>query len=510
MPLAQLLDGSPAAPASAAVNGLLDCQGSPEEAAAEAAALLQRQPFASLKVKVGRRGDPAADAAALLAIRAAVGPAVALRADANRAWSLPEALAFGVAAAPAGLEYIEEPTSRPGDAAELHRRTGIPLALDESVDEGERGPERMQHASPPGSASDALGMCFCSCSLIPVCLPAHLPPFPFAGLVGPHALDAERYSEGVAALVLKPSVLGGFERCAELAAWAAARGMRAVVSSAFETSHGTAQLAQLAAALDASLAAPAGSGSRSATAHGLATLSWFAEDLVPLEGGVAQRLLRPDPATGRMTISVAAAEQVAGLGTALALGLSQAASGAAAQPSEPYVRRRRSVHTAAGSYDWSLLEALPPAAAAAGSNGGNGSSPAQPEQPPVLLLHGFLGAADDWRPLMAALGLRRRCVALDLPGHGSTTVSSEAAFSLEAAAQAVAALVEAEGLQGCQLVGYSLGARLALLLAARWPHLFSSVASVSGEPTRACGSWQLAMHELRTGRACASTTRLLA
>lgn len=191
LPLAQLLAGPTAAlPPAVGVNGLLDCQGTPEEAAAEAAALLQQQPYAALKIKVGRRVDPLADAAAVLAIRQAVGPEVVLRADANRRWtleqavqvgawtvweSLPAALAglqkrshcisyshcvftmscgsdqlltepapplpppqFGKAAAAAQLQYIEEPVASPSDLPEFHRRTGMAVALDESVDAGER------------------------------------------------------------------------------------------------------------------------------------------------------------------------------------------------------------------------------------------------------------------------------------------------------------------------------------------------------------------------------------
>ena len=51
-----------------------------------------------IKVKVARGvGSPGAaeDAARLTAIRDAVGPGIALRADANRRWSLNEALTFG-------------------------------------------------------------------------------------------------------------------------------------------------------------------------------------------------------------------------------------------------------------------------------------------------------------------------------------------------------------------------------------------------------------------------------
>lgn len=99
--LAHLLAGCPAEAGGAqqqqhvAVNGLLDCQGSPAEAAQEAVALLARHPFSALKVKVGRRSDPLQDAAAVLAIRQAVGPGVALRADANRRWSLEQAVQVG-------------------------------------------------------------------------------------------------------------------------------------------------------------------------------------------------------------------------------------------------------------------------------------------------------------------------------------------------------------------------------------------------------------------------------
>ena len=351
--------------------------------------------------------------------------------------------------------------------------------------------------------------------------------------MGPQAAHCEARCEGVAALVLKPAVLGGFERTAELAAWAQQRGMHAVVSSAFESSVGIAQLAQLAAALDC--ASGRGSGG---TQHGLATLSWFAEDLLPAG---AHPLLQPVAASSPagsssgiqgMCITVAAAENAASSSVALWQGLAQHQ---AEQESAGVQQRRRrcSVHTSSGSYDFSLLEVLPPAA-----GDGTARQEQHQQQPPVLFLHGFLGAADDWLPLMRALGQGRRCLALDLPGHGSTAVSSssssgcsgchagasstangsngngshhktaphaangngkasssnstgggaaQAAYSLEAAAAAVAALVQQEGLEGCTVVGYSLGARLALLLAARWPGLVSGVVSVSGVcPARAC------------------------
>jgi len=38
----------------------------------------------------------------------------------------------------------------------------------------------------------------------------------------------------------------------------------------------------------------------------------------------------------------------------------------------------------------------------------------------VVCLHGFMGTAEDWLPLMQRLSEYARCVAVDLPGHGKT------------------------------------------------------------------------------------------
>ena len=55
-------------------------------------------------MQVGRRRSPLADAGVVVGLRRALGPAVTLRADANRKWSLQQAVAFGTAAASAHLQ----------------------------------------------------------------------------------------------------------------------------------------------------------------------------------------------------------------------------------------------------------------------------------------------------------------------------------------------------------------------------------------------------------------------
>ncbi len=98
-----------AAGAAVRVNGLISNSGSLEDLAAEVAAALA-QGHRALKIKVGRRVNPALDAQAVLKARELAGPGVALRADANRAWGLDAALEFGRLAKGAGLQYVEEPT----------------------------------------------------------------------------------------------------------------------------------------------------------------------------------------------------------------------------------------------------------------------------------------------------------------------------------------------------------------------------------------------------------------
>ncbi|WP_411968518.1 mandelate racemase/muconate lactonizing enzyme family protein [Haloferax sp. YSSS75] len=90
--------------------------------------------FDCLKLKVGAR-DPSADVERLRAVRDAVGPSVALRADANGAWDRWTASRFLDAAASLELDYLEQPlpaAELDGHAA-LRRLHDTPIALDESL-----------------------------------------------------------------------------------------------------------------------------------------------------------------------------------------------------------------------------------------------------------------------------------------------------------------------------------------------------------------------------------------
>jgi len=87
--------------------------------------------FRCLKLKVGL-GD---DAGRVAAVRAAAGPHVALRLDANGAWGVEQAVRTIDALAPAGLELVEEPTHGLESVRAVRERVAVRVAIDETAAE---------------------------------------------------------------------------------------------------------------------------------------------------------------------------------------------------------------------------------------------------------------------------------------------------------------------------------------------------------------------------------------
>jgi L-Ala-D/L-Glu epimerase len=140
-PVAALLGGDASEPVL--VNALVGAED--RAGASRAAAAAVAAGFTGVKVKVGI-GD---DAGRLAAVRAAIGPDVAIRADANGAWRSPrEALANLRALAPVGLELCEEPVRGLEALREVRAESSVPIAADESAVE-------LGGAAEPGGASGA-------------------------------------------------------------------------------------------------------------------------------------------------------------------------------------------------------------------------------------------------------------------------------------------------------------------------------------------------------------------
>ncbi len=126
-PIAALITDTPAptVPVNATL-GALDRAGAARQAA-EAVA----EGFQCLKLKVGV-GD---DAGRVAAVRAAIGPEVELRLDANGAWEVEQAVRAIDALAPAGLELVEEPVHGLYEVREVRERVAVRVAIDETAAE---------------------------------------------------------------------------------------------------------------------------------------------------------------------------------------------------------------------------------------------------------------------------------------------------------------------------------------------------------------------------------------
>ena len=102
--------------------------------------------------------------------------------------------------------------------------------------------------------------------------------------------------------------------------------------------------------------------------------------------------------------------------------------------------------------------------------------------PAVLFLHGFMGSSADWRDVITALEARTYCIAVDLPGHGASLGLAPEAYTIDGTARAVICTLDEFGIERPVIAGYSMGGRLALYLALRYPERCSGLFLESTSP----------------------------
>jgi pimeloyl-ACP methyl ester carboxylesterase len=90
------------------------------------------------------------------------------------------------------------------------------------------------------------------------------------------------------------------------------------------------------------------------------------------------------------------------------------------------------------------------------------------EGEPILVLHGGLMSMDSYLPLLPALTDGRKVIAVDLQGHGRTTLGTRP-ITLEGSANDLDALLEKIGVPQVDVVGYSFGGGIAFRLAVQHP-----------------------------------------
>lgn len=203
------------------VNGLAVGSGTVLEMECEE---LRNGGFKAVKLKVGRL-TILQDIERVRLARKILGDEIALRLDANRAWEWEDALKFAEAVQDFNIEYCEEPLLDSNKLEKLHLQTGMPLALDETL----------WYAPTPKSDTPAKHVSL----------------------------------SGIRALILKPSILGGWNNTKMWIEHAQKNGIHCVLSSCFESGLGLNWIAFMANEL-LSEKFPAG----------LDTSKWFEQDLI--------------------------------------------------------------------------------------------------------------------------------------------------------------------------------------------------------------------------------------
>ncbi|KAL6350620.1 hypothetical protein AAG906_022330 [Vitis piasezkii] len=372
------------------ICALLDSNGSPLEVAYLAKTLVE-EGFTAIKLKVARRADPIEDATVIQEIRKMVGLQIELP------------IQFGSYVKNCDLKYIEEPVKDEDDIIKFCEETGLPVALDETMDKiGETPLQKLAKFS----------------------------------------------HSGIVAVVIKPSVVGGFENAALIARWAQQQGKMAVVSAAFESGLSLSAYIQLSSYFELQSAEICKLMNKQlvpSVAHGLGTYRWLKEDVTfePLsinrsqdsgfiEASVvdADRILQKFQINRDTIIRIFSEEQV------------------------------YTYQLAVDSDGFSCLLNVHEIGASI-------------ENDVVIFLHGFLGTGGDWIATMKAISGSARCISIDLPGHGGSKIQNhdgkedvlEPNLSIEVVADVLYKLIHSITPGKVTLVGYSMGARIALYMA---------------------------------------------
>ena len=89
---------------------------------------------------------------------------------------------------------------------------------------------------------------------------------------------------------------------------------------------------------------------------------------------------------------------------------------------------------------------------------------------PLVILHGFTGSAEAMLPLAKCLSEERTIYLIDLPGHGQTGLLDDLSLhGFEETVRLLKDLLTHLDLEEVDLLGYSMGGRLALGFAVTYP-----------------------------------------
>jgi 2-succinyl-6-hydroxy-2,4-cyclohexadiene-1-carboxylate synthase len=102
---------------------------------------------------------------------------------------------------------------------------------------------------------------------------------------------------------------------------------------------------------------------------------------------------------------------------------------------------------------------------------------------PLLLLHGFTGDSSTWLPFCENWGKHSKLIIPDLIGHGKTDAPKDAdRYQIEAGAKDLLHILEKLDCKKVDVLGYSMGGRLALTFAILYPEKVNRLILESSSP----------------------------
>ena len=147
-----------------------------------------------------------------------------------------------------------------------------------------------------------------------------------------------------------------------------------------------------------------------------------------------------------------------------------------------------------------------------------------PTLPPLLILHGFLGSCEDFTGVLPLLSKHFYCILPDLPGHGQTSgqiadkttseIASEATtledcYSFLETGRSLISLLDHLQRERTNVLGYSMGGRIALYLAFHYPARIEKTILESASPGLQTAAERQSRREKDEAIACQLETRPL-
>jgi pimeloyl-ACP methyl ester carboxylesterase len=99
---------------------------------------------------------------------------------------------------------------------------------------------------------------------------------------------------------------------------------------------------------------------------------------------------------------------------------------------------------------------------------------------PLIIIHGLFGSADNWRSMAKYFSRFYRVVSVDLRNHGRSPHSDEQNFTIMAGD--IHQLCEDLGLDQVNILGHSLGGKVAMKFAAMYPDMVAKLVVVDIAP----------------------------